>query len=835
MGGSLIVGPYDLLDPTGPATLLGFAGTDFGAGTPDVTTVSRILLDGDVVAGTRTGNRLVKLVVLVHAEANNAQVIADLTNAVNQRSWSIPWTPDTGRPTVAFDAFRGSVTRDWDPYYEATTLTLLIPALPFTRDAVPITLGASAAAVVTVNSCDATTGLVTALPTTYLDGPGTNNVLTGLVPNVYAVDTTTHVSGSGSIKVTSPVYQTPFFTSSTSNPAVFHLVQGTFATVTDLSGMQTLAWSAMSDATMNASGGPSVGNFPVADPTQQEAGFVGIAYGSANQYTPPLQGGSWIVALIDSSGRRSRWDLTGQGVTTSWSGVAVSISAAATAVDAGFDITHVAGWRLRYTNLYLNSSPGSLPTLELLPASQFVGANPLNYSSGAAVAAGTAEVSTTPAAAVTAGASYAVAAPVGSYAGYAMQVGLEWLSSTGATISTTWSAVTTAPSNTGYPLTASGAAPAGAVTVRPRYRWIGAAAGQALAVSANNGNLTRAHLNAGTTCYSYPFGAVPAATLWVDNILAYPAGAGTPLTTSYALQTFLGIQGAARTPVSLSINAAGGATPKRVLVARTPSPAPGFTPFLDTPSASTFASTTDATALTGKYLTIRGGGTATVTYTIPAASYGSTYAVLARMKRTAVVPMTPTLTASLVGDSTITSVASRTFGTTGQDATTLPTSGAWVLVPLGVLTLPPRGVSGSNTAQMMTLVASMADANGSDLFLDLVVLVDLAGEMALVDAPTGNAWFWMDSPTSSAFTGTILAGSVPTRTDALAMSPYQSGQAVLNFDPGANSLTVLLDQSSSGGTVNLSYFPRWAGERPDHVAPPPPLPGGYPATYTATY
>lgn len=846
MSGSLIVGPYDLLNPASPAILLGLAGTDLGSGTPDVTTVSRILLDGDVVAGARTGNRQLKLVVLVQSTGNE-QIIADITNAVNQQTWAMPWTPDTGKPTVVFDCFRGHVTRDWDQYLDSVTLTLTIPALPFTRDVNPINLGASAAAVVTINSGDSTTGLVGSLPTTYQEyRPNIPEpTYTGLLPNVYATDTTTHISGSGSIRVTTPVYHensSDFATDA--NPLVFHFLQGSLAAATDLTGMQTLMWSALSDAGMLASSGSTVRVFPTA-PSQAEFDI----------FNHPFAGATWVVTLIDSSGRKSRWDLTGQGIATSWTSFSVNISATPTAVGAGFDITSVTGWRLRYANLYQNAAAGTLPTLELLPGSQSVATNPLNVTNSGsnytATAAGTAEVSVSTAVPVTVGASYALAADIGSYYAITMQIGLEWLDSTGTPLPTTWSAVTTGATNINNPVTQTGVAPTGAVTVRARYRWLGASAGNPLYISGSFGvsnpqQLTPqpVHLNAGTVCYSYPYLAVPAAVLWVDNIVAYPAGSGTPLTTSYALQSFIGIKGAARTPVSIAINAAGGAAPTRVLVARTPNPATGFTPFLDVPTSVmegiAQTSTSDSTALTGKYWKlngyIQGGGTATTaTYTFPAAAYGSTYAIMARMKRPSLVAVTPTVTAALVGDTVNTSTTGRLFGTTGQDATTWPAA-TWGLLTLGTLTLPPRALSGSNTNQQMTLSVTIPDKTANTTtYLDMLVLVDLAGEMVLIDAPTGNQWVWFDAPSSTAYTGSVFGGSVSTRSDALSLTPWQSGQAVINFDPGANSLTVVADQSPSGGTVNLSYYPRWTGEKPPDRVLVATTPSAYPgALYPGT-
>jgi hypothetical protein len=315
---------------------------------------------------------------------------------------------------------------------------------------------------------------------------------------------------------------------------------------------------------------------------------------------------------------------------------------------------------------------------------------------------------------------------------------------------------------------------------------------------------------------------VPGSYLWLDDLKALPAGAGAILTTSYAQTMFSGVQGAARTPISIAVNAASGATPKRVLVARTPNPASAFTPFLDSPSSSTVSSTTDATALCGKNwaLPSNGGGTSggSNTYTLPAWAYGSTYAVLARLKRASSGnPCTPQVVAQIGSDTVNVTSCSRSWGASTADLAAFPLN-TWSLLTLGVLTLPPKGVSAQNTAQNMTVTLSVAAPQTGGVtqgfVVDMLVLVDLAGEMLLIDQPTGAPWYWMDAAGQVAFTGNVLSGTAPDRSDAVAVTAYQSGQAVINFDPGANALTVLMDQASSGGTVAVSYFPRWTGERP---------------------
>jgi hypothetical protein len=555
--------------------------------------------------------------------------------------------------------------------------------------------------------------------------------------------------------------------------------------------------------------------------------------------------GSWAMTLIDSAGRRSTWTLY-QQPSSGFAQFTLDITAPAFTGDSGFDITAVTGYRLRF---YMKGGPGgdtgSSPELypsyavtafQNLTGCTWTSANPQVF----ATANGTIEWSWGSTVPVTAGQVYSGVGSITAVypqppTGRTFQAGIEWLNASSVVLSTTWSAVVSASSEyvldrdgviIGYhylaePPVSGATAPAGATQARIRARVLGCVGDPAQPTTSDQHKLAAPHITAGATAWRYLYGnTIPGFYLWLDDIKALPAGTGALLTTSYAQTMFTGIQGSARTPISIAVNAAGGALPKRLLIARTPNPASAFTPFLVTPSSSSTTATLDAMALSGNSWIMSAAAAGNV-YTLPAWAYGSTYVVLARLKRTGTSAATsPLVTAQVGSDATNTTSCTRTWGGSTADLAEFPLN-TWSLLTLGVLTLPPKGVSPQNTTQTMT-VTIKAPASTQQFYVDMLVLVDLAGEMLYVDQPTGTPWYWMDAAGQATFTGTVLAGTSPDRTDALSVSAYQSGQAVLNFDPGTNALTVLMDQSNTGGTVAVSYYPRWSGERPGHVVPPPP-------------
>lgn len=147
MSDSLIIaapglGPFELIDQAvgTPYEATGDRdGEDIGAPVPDTATVAGVLLDGDRVTGERSGNRTCLIPVRVTADSRLAlsQKIDALIRIVNQRSFSVTWTPE-GCPALTLDCFRGSYARSRQVGVDAQWLgyvVLTFPALPFGRSA----------------------------------------------------------------------------------------------------------------------------------------------------------------------------------------------------------------------------------------------------------------------------------------------------------------------------------------------------------------------------------------------------------------------------------------------------------------------------------------------------------------------------------------------------------------------------------------------------------------------------------------------------------------------------------------------------------------------------
>jgi hypothetical protein len=824
---SLIVGTYDLLDYSSPVRLTDT--TSFGAGVPDLTTVARVLLDGDAVSGRRTGNRQITLSVLIAGGsiAANATIAANLGQVVDQQSWTMPWTPADGEPTVAFDCYRGNLTRDWSlpsmPGDPAWMVTLTFAAEPFTRSTVPIVLGASAqAGGVTINGFETTTGTGGGPAHTAYTKDSTS--VGEDVPGAgLQLDSTTSVVGTKSLRITQALGIER--TSQNALQAGAQLATTvTLATPTDFTAQQFIVFSAKTNATVNTQSVKYAGAPPPAD--QQDATGVW----TQGDYSTPAnvhpQNRAFYVTLTDATGKRSTW-VHGQDLLTSWLRVYINISVAATAADAGFDRTKVASVRVRYyVSTDTPENAGYLPNVD----------SPELITS-----------SSTP---VTVGLPYSAAATtINQPAGapfHTSQLGLEWVNASSGIITTTWGPVATSvreqlqnpdgssiDQNAATPVVTD-TAPAGAVSVNIRSR-----PGPGSVTS----GLSYTHLNQSSAPerFRYPsYGGYDAATLWLDDLNAVPQGSGMVLTGPYATQVFAGVQGAARTPISLTVNAAGTGA-KRFLLARTPNPSPTFSPFLTSPTTSPTA-ITSSSALSGHYYGVPVTTVATstaLTYTVPATGYSGSYSVLARVFRNnsgSPVSSIPTATAWLTSDVATTSTTSRIFAFTGRDATIFPSDTTFSIVSLGVITLPPKAVGGANTGDTITISITDAttDASPSGLGLDMLILVSQAGDMIFVNMPAAKNWLFVDPPSPSMPYGSVLAGNLPDRTDATSATGYTYGNPVLNFSPGVNQVTALLDQSTTGGNVAVSYYPRWQGEQP-HDTTATTMTGGYPATYPSTY
>lgn len=835
--GSLIIGPYDVLDLASPVILMG-GGRGFGDPVPDTTTTARILLDGDVVTGDRASNRTVKLQLVLRpglSVSDQATAQTNLFQTVNQAKWSMTWTPD-GLPAVVFDCFRGSIERGWDTYMQSVydTVTLTFPALPYTRDAAVVSLPPPAAPIVpqTVATFDSLTGLST-LPATSMD-PGysiftavsgtayyfPDDAVNGdLIASVMSIDTTSMVAGTGSLILES--FQDHVTSShGTGHPWVSWAVSYSLPSTTDMSALSEVTWWAarMDDYTIGAGDG--------SDPTTYG---VAAAWRDDDSLASSILSGTWSMTLVDTAGKTATWLLNGS-IGAGWSQYIVDMTRAAAFQSSGFDQTSIAAVRLHLylavtypgyggttigsSELYDQASPSSAGTGLVnctAPRGSVYNAGSLDVSGTGSGVVEAARAETVP---VAAGQVYSGRCQIRAhtstprsttdsslFAGATFQCGIDWLNSSGTLLSTSWGAVTnpttrsvytggyfsTGPSFTdtglvldiAIPTVPNVTAPTGATEARIRYRMTPA--------SGNVGSFyaDAPRITTGATAWRWPYrdSDFDEYRIRIDQLqtVAGTTG-GVNVAQPYGTARF-NIDGVARAPMSLQVDTPSAVT--RLLLARTPDPAAGFNPFLL--STGGFS---DAAALSGNY-------TSSPTWTVPAVAYGSTYAVLARVKGgSAGSPLTASFTAQITGDSSVIAACSTTGTTDGS---------AYQWLTVGAVTLPPRSVDPVNTAQTLTLAAT-----GSNF--DMLVLIDLAGEFVMVDGVNASR-FWLDSPDSDQFTGTLYAGASDTRSDAISCAPFQTGHAVMHFQPGRNALTVVADQASSV-QVGISYSPRWPGERP---------------------
>lgn len=286
--------------------------------------------------------------------------------------------------------------------------------------------------------------------------------------------------------------------------------------------------------------------------------------------------------------------------------------------------------------------------------------------------------------------------------------------------------------------------------------------------------------------------------LYVDYLRAAPAN-GLNITGASGTARLDGVTGTARTPVNLYVTANSG-TFNRLLVCRYPNSASALDPILAT-SSGTATSTADATAINGSYygLTVANN----VRYTRLASTLNGTYVLVARLKGTGST-VTLTSTAYMSTDSTVNQVTtSRAFTTTD-----LPTS-AYQLVTIGQLTLPPRDIPSNSTAIVNIDITATADVR-----VDQVYLVDMAGESVLIDpGTTRNYSRWqLRSPDPSGTRGTALAGTSTDGSDFLSVSPWLTGNPIINFDPGSNLVLLVADKASAGIGVQVEYYPRYQSE-----------------------
>lgn len=277
-----------------------------------------------------------------------------------------------------------------------------------------------------------------------------------------------------------------------------------------------------------------------------------------------------------------------------------------------------------------------------------------------------------------------------------------------------------------------------------------------------------------------------------DDLAGRPAGSSSNLTSAAGWLVFAGVQGGARTPLSIAIDASSAIN--NLVLSRTPDPRPGFTPVPTVFSSG--GSSVDATAISGARYTAP-------VYRLPIQSVSGTYVLVVRAMGNA-TSGTIVATVNTTSDSTYSQVVTANFA--GASTT------AFALYTIGEVTLPPREADPLNTASTVdialtgTLVASR---------FDQLYLIDMAGDSLIVDLPStlSYRYWWIDAPGPGEIRSRIVAGSASDRSDAVSVAPYVKGPAAFNFEPGSNLLTVVCDKATGTPTVTVSYYPRNLYER----------------------
>jgi hypothetical protein len=141
------------------------AGFDGGAGQLETVSVSRLLVDGEVITGEHTSNRTIVLPITVRAADRSSATAAveEIVQIVRRDAYTLTWTGDDGSVTV-FDCMKGHVEQQWDLNQHkngVVWLTVTIPALPFVHPPSTSTVGTSVGptASVQLDAFDNTTAL----------------------------------------------------------------------------------------------------------------------------------------------------------------------------------------------------------------------------------------------------------------------------------------------------------------------------------------------------------------------------------------------------------------------------------------------------------------------------------------------------------------------------------------------------------------------------------------------------------------------------------------------------------------------------------------------------
>lgn len=163
--------PADWDPPAIPQPYMLVTGYDLGSPVPVTNTVVGDILDGDRVAGRRTGNKSMTLPIQVTApdRLTLAQLTDQLMAAVDAPTFTLRWWPDGGAPAV-WDCYRATSSIVWDQRWEGLFLrviTVVCSAFPFARSTDRQTItGAATPTVIDAMDADAPTGAT--LDTTFV-------------------------------------------------------------------------------------------------------------------------------------------------------------------------------------------------------------------------------------------------------------------------------------------------------------------------------------------------------------------------------------------------------------------------------------------------------------------------------------------------------------------------------------------------------------------------------------------------------------------------------------------------------------------------------------------
>lgn len=145
MANSLLLATTGELLPSDPNAVGCHLLIEYDLGDPATITaaVEALLLDGERVTSTRSGNRSIVLPILVRGSSrlNMSARVDALIHDVAAAEYTLTWEPDGGLPLI-WDCMVGQATVRWDVQIEdrfCQRVDLTLPALPFGRSPDPVT------------------------------------------------------------------------------------------------------------------------------------------------------------------------------------------------------------------------------------------------------------------------------------------------------------------------------------------------------------------------------------------------------------------------------------------------------------------------------------------------------------------------------------------------------------------------------------------------------------------------------------------------------------------------------------------------------------------------